>query len=425
MNGQIETLLRLYKEKKIDKERFLSYSPAGIPKDTLSSLIDDYDADLISDDEFIDIIHGIARPPVEVVPPPPKEIDLLEQWKRFERTKYPVVITTKKSMDAYRFYTLPFLEWLTKKTIPAVDVTESIVMEFIRERESERDKEYSPSTIQDYRRHIKIFLGWLEDERVLDKNPLKRMKIKKIKGTPDTFHIRVEHGKLIFSEMNPIYEALYTHPDKFRDWRRVELEIRLMRETGLRTEHARLLQFRDITLGLKEYKGISCGGVISYSRIKPLEKAPKYMPKIPTLISSLFAKRIETYLTMHPEIGKDELVFTDTRRWFQRILAERLRVWAKTPYRIYPKKFRKAFATLLINIEPKASMWKQLTGDNPDTLYDYYADDTLTIEYEGMGLKGYEAIINLIFQNEGLLEEEEPVKRPVGAPRKRAPFTLP
>ena len=417
MNGEIETLLRLYKERKIDKERFIAYAPAEIPKDTLSKLINDYDAGIVSDEEFISIIHGImVRPPAV----PPKVIDLLEQWDRFERTKYPDII---KRIDVHRAYTVPFLKFVTEKGIPATDVTESAVMEFIHDREREREIKYAAATIQGYRRYIKIFFGWLEGERVLDVNPLGRMKIKKLKGSPETFHIVVEHGKLLFSELNPIYEALYTHPDRFRDWRRVEIELRLLRETGLRGEHARLLQYGDINLKIKDFKGISCGGVISYSRIKPYERPPKLMPKIPTLISPLFANRLETYLELHPEIGLDEPIFYQRARGLQRKFIK-LRVWAGVPYKVIPKKFRKAFATLLVNIEPKAAMWTQLTGDKVDTLMDYYADDTLAIEYEGMGLKGYGDIINIIFGAEGLLEEEIPPKSQVRRLGRQA-FILP
>lgn len=421
MNGEIEALLRLYKERKIDKERFIAYAPAGIPKDTLSDLIDDYDAGIVSDEQFITIIHGImARPPV----PPPKVIDLLELWETFEKTKYPDVIK-KKSMDIYRYYIVPFLEWVTRRGIHPADVTESAVMEFVHEHERERDRKYAAATIQNYRRCIKIFFGWLDDERVLDVNPLKRMKIKKLKGSPETFDIVVEHGKLLFSEMNPIYEALYTHPGRFRDWRRVELEVRLMRETGLRGIHATMLEFRDMNLKIKDFGGISCGGVISYSRIKPYESPPKLMPKIPTLISPLFAKRVETYLKLHPEIGLDEPIFYHKgARGLQKRL-KKLQVWAGVPYKVIPKKFRKAFATLLVNIEPKAAMWRQLTGDSVDTLTEYYADDTLAIEYDGMGLTGYGDIVNIIFGAEGILEEEIPPKRPVGRPPGRQKFILP
>ena len=419
MNGEIETLLKLYKEKKISKERFIAYAPAGIPKETFSDLIDDYDAGIVSDEDFISISHGMAALPPGVVAP--RIIDLLEQWDRFEKTKKKFI--TPARLDTYRFRIRPFLVWLSERGISAWDVTQSLLMEYIDERETEREAEYKPSTIQAIRREIKIFFQWLDDEIKEYGTPLKRMKIKKIKGSPDTFHIRVEYGKLVFSEMNPIYEALYTHPDRFRDWWRIELGIRLMRETGLRTEHARRLQFRDINTDIETYKGIRCGGLVSYSRIRvPFERPPKYMPKISTLISPLFGKRIETYLRRHPEVKEDDDLFGIGSRDFQKAL-HKLRVWAGVSYRVYPKKFRKGFATLLVNIEPKPALWKQLTGDSVDTLSDYYADETLGMEYEGMGLKGYADIINIIFDDEGRREEEE--ARHVGRPRKRQAFILP
>lgn len=421
--GEIETLLKLYKERRMSKEKFIARAPFGVPKDAFSDLIDDYDAGVITDEEFISIARGMmAIPPtVERIAPPP-EVDLLEQWDIFERTKSPLV--TKSRLDSYRLRIKPFLEWLTERGIPANEVKESTVMEYIHWREEEYDEKYKASYVQTIRREIKIFFGWLEAERVFDLNPLRRMKIKKLKGSPETFHIKVEHGKLVFSEMNPIYEALFTHPNRFNDWRRVELEIRLMRETGLRGEHARLLQFGDINLEIKDYEGIPCGGVISYARIEPFKRPPKYMPTIPTPISPLFGKRLETYFKMHPEVGLEDSIIYQAARGVQKKL-KKLRTLSGVPYTVTPKKFRKAFATLLVNIEPKAAIWSQLTGDDVGTLTEYYADRTLAITYSGMGLKGYADIVNLIFASEGMLEEEIQPKRPVGRPRRKQAFILP
>jgi len=485
MSGEIETLLKLYKEGKIDKERFIAYAPAGIPKDIFADLIDDFDAGKISDKDFISIAKGMIAVPPPVKAPPPEAIDLFEMWRIFERTKTESGVV--KDISKYRYVIKPFLSWLIETGLPADKVTPSKVMDFIREYErimnisralkkkydltpaevgivkeaikayyvdkcskeevemmlepvpnSEyvakevialceylpEDLKYSPSYVQTIRKDIKTFFGFLEEEIEGFKNPLARMKIGKMRGSPDTFNIEVEHGKLVSSEMNPIYEALYAHPHRFDDWRRVELGIRLMRETGLRFEHAKLIQFADIILTKKEYGKIPCGGVVTYTRLKPFERPRKRLPRITTPISPLFAKRITTYLEIHPEITPTEPLFAVRLRAFEDQLTK-LRVLGDIPYRIYPKKFRKAFGTLIVNIEPKPAMWTQLTGDSTDTLWEHYADDTLSIVYDGMGLKGYADIVNLIFGAEGLLEMEKPPKRPVGRPRKKQAFILP
>lgn len=490
--GDVESMLGWYKEGILPKDRFITYFPAMVPRDFLIGLIDDYDAHVITDTSFLAIVSGM----MPELPPPP--IDLLEEWEKFALSK-----KAKKRLPSYYDRIRPFLVWLTEKRIPVTNrsPTESYLLDYISDREIVRgvydelrtkyrirrkdempviraatfnyiihhdigklgtiletelkaiDSDLDPREIAGeiitivetppreitkfsdaFRKSLinenKTFFNWLvhiSKPRGLTVNPLEDVEAEDYKTRIETFDIEVEHGKLIHSEMNPIYEALYTHPDRFEDWRLVELEIRLMRETGLRVEHARLIHFGDIFLNVKSYAGWSCGGIVTYDRIKPEELAPKFLPKISTPISPLFAKRIETYLELFKPSMDAPIFYQKGSTGFLDKM-HKLRGWADIPYanKVLPKTFRKAFATLLCNIEVKDyAIWEQLTGDSITTLRKRYARGDLRAEYAAMGLHSYADVLNIIFASEGLLEEEIAPKRPVGRPRRKQAFILP
>ena len=298
--GDVESLLNWYKKGILPEDRFIAYFPAMVPKDFVIGLIEDYNARAITDTSFLAIVFGMMP---EL---PPLPIDLLKEWDKFEISK-----KGKKRLSTYRERIRPFLIWLIEKRIPVTNrsPTESDIFGYISDREilrgcyeelrdiyrfsrseesvvrgaifnyivhhdrkklekmlegefkkigSELDPgiaedivtiiETSPVEIRKfkaaYRAAIinenKTFFNWLvhiSKPKGLTVSPLDGVVAEQYKTIIETFGIEVEHGKLVFSEMDPIYEALYTHPDRFVDWRLVEIEIRLMRETGLRGEH--------------------------------------------------------------------------------------------------------------------------------------------------------------------------------------------
>ena len=407
---ELRTLLEAYSATpaRVTREEFLLYAKDWVPdEEKLKSLLKSFDEGRVTMEEFI--MWGI--PPV--APPAVKpKIDLLAEFDRFEATKKDLLALS--SIRSYRSVIKPFLAWLTDKGIPATDVTEPILMEYIHDREEEKGEKYAVGAVMSIFRHIKSFFAWLYDVRVLDSNPLDRLKIKGVKGSPDIFNIVVEERELISSEVNPIYNTLYTHPDRFADWRRFEIEIRILRETGLRPIHALKLEFQDIDLERK---------VIWYDRIRKYERVRKHMPFRETRTSDILVKRINTYLEMHPEITPGDKVFTeyDPHGFYQKFM--RLRVVGGIP-RIYPYMFRYSFCTLIVCVLPKEEMWTEYTGDTPSTLRKHYAR-RLSVEYDEGGLHSYDDIIRIVFNNEGILEGEIPSKRPVGRPRKRQAFILP
>ena len=488
--GDVESLLNWYKKGILPEDRFIAYFPAMVPKDFVIGLIEDYNARAITDTSFLAIVFGMMP---EL---PPLPIDLLKEWDKFEISK-----KGKKRLSTYRERIRPFLIWLIEKRIPVTNrsPTESGIFGYISDREilrgcyeelrdiyrfsrseesvvrgaifnyiihhdrkklekmleagfEEIGSELDPGIAEDivtiietapveirkfkaaYRAAIinenKTFFNWLvhiSKPKGLTVSPLDGVVAEQYKTIIETFGIEVEHGKLVFSEMDPIYEALYTHPDRFVDWRLVEIEIRLMRETGLRGEHARMLQFRDIYLDVKSYADWSCGGIVTYDRIKPEELAPKFMPAISTPISPLLASRIERYLKDFKPDMTAPIFYQRTGDGFL-VKMKKLRGWAGISYtaKVLPKIFRKAFATLLCNTEVKDyAIWTQLTGDSIPTLMKKYVRGDLRAEYAAMGLNSYDDVLNIIFASEGLLEEEIAPKRRVGRPRKRQAFILP
>lgn len=231
------------------------------------------------------------------------------------------------------------------------------------------------------------------------------------------FNIDVVRGKLVFSELNAIYDALYTHPSSFRpagQWRGVELTIRLLRETGLRVKHAFYVEFRDIDLKVKETTYGRCGGVITFGRIRrEYQKESKQMPsaKIQMPISPLFAKRIEEYKDIFGVQEDDRLCYQGYKQFSQQMQALRSFVnVAEYPGLIYTEKttgnlFRKAYATLIVNIQTNDPwLLTELTGDSFTRLKKNYVSDGMRAEYMAMGIDTYEDIVLKVFNQEGMDE---------------------
>ena len=392
---------------RLTREEFLLFAKDWVQEEKLESLLKGFDEKRVTMEEFI----MWAIPPV--APPVVKpKIDLLAEFDRFETTKKDLLVLS--AIRSYRSIVKPFLAWLMDKGIPATDVTESVIMEYIHKREEEKRKKYAAGAVMSIFRHIKSFFSWLYDVRVLDFHPLDRLKIKEVKGSPEIFNIVVKEGELISSEVDPIYNTLYTHPDRFADWRRLEIEIRILRESGLRPIHALKLKFRDIDLERK---------VIWYDRIRKYERVRKHMPYRETRISNILVKRIITYLEKHSETTLEDKVFTEYDSHGLYVKLKHLRVVGGLP-RLYPYMFRYSFCTLIVCVLPKEEMWTELTGDTPSTLRKHYAR-RLAVDYDEAGLHSYDDIIKIVFNNEGILEGEIPLNRPVGRPRKRQAFILP
>jgi len=401
---ELSKLVDAYSENRINRGEFLLFAKEWIPEQKLKSLLMGLDEGRVTKEEFL--LWGI--PHVAVIP----HVDFLDAFATFEETKKDLM--TPNTIRTYGYLVKPFLLWLIEEEITVADVTESVLMRYIHAREEERGKKYATGTVSSISRHVKAFFSWMYDERRIPFHPLARLKVKEAKGSPEIFNIAVEKGLLVSSEVNPIYNTLYTHPDRFTDWRRLEIEIRILRESGLRPIHALRLEFQDIDLERK---------VIWYDRIKKYERTRKYMPLYETRISDILVKRLETYLKLHPEITARDRVFTefDSKGLLDKL--KHLRKVGEIPH-LYPYMFRYSFCTLIVCVLPKEEMWTEYTGDTPTTLRKHYAR-RLAVEYDEGGLSSYSDIINVVFNSEGLLEEEIPPKRRPGRPRKRQAFILP
>ena len=265
--------------------------------------------------------------------------------------------------------------------------------------------------------------------------------------------------KWFYSEVNLIYKWIYDN--KIGDWRRFEILIRILRETGLRLAHATQLKWKNMLYDQKP-------PVITYIDIK--ERGGKKVPDEPTPMSPLLAKRIADYIAIEKERGEEEgfedfvfrldigmgkrsLTMKPTGRYlkigsgsFQVILKKirrrGVRVTADSqgtkvikPFQeapgyerrkikicpLYSYMFRYSIGTLYENILPTPSDKEAFFGDKPDTIKQYYAHPGFRQYYkEGLEktVPTRDDVVTMIFCNEGLYTDESPYCHRKPGPKK-------
>ncbi|GAH93422.1 unnamed protein product, partial [marine sediment metagenome] len=248
---EFNRLLDSYADGRISREVFRLVAKDWIPEEKLDSLLKEFDEGRISKEEFI--MWGL--PPVPVAPPGvplEPEVDFLDAYKVLMGTKRWEALS-KSSKKSYKYFVEPFLEYLMKKGIRKVsEITELDFDDFVHIREKEwmeylkkagkKVEPYSDASVGHYCRVTKSFFSWMRKHylrdlyrrldlvgKLIPVHPFEFMECPVSQGIPDIFEIQVEDGILVESEVNIIWNALYTHPGSVRDWKRFEIELRILR----------------------------------------------------------------------------------------------------------------------------------------------------------------------------------------------------
>lgn len=358
------------------------------------------------------------------------------------------------------------VQYFERQGIHPYDIGDEEITAFIKDYEQKRRKELKdPSYKIDphpWVKALKQFLNYLERDPTFIRYkkiliPTRRKKeekkkeylrvfISKPKPTvpsfqvgerefPDEGWVEIADDTWFYSEMNSVYNTIYDNYTLFDDWKRLEILLRLKRESGLRQEHARHLQWRDILYDRPDPR-------IIYDRLEEISvvRGKKYLPSIPTPISDLLAKRIKIYREEHKKAPYNEpgdsnlfkLMLTTLvtpseeyndfgrLRYFEEITARIRAVGGfqfckeklKDPsIKLFPfcqKMFRWSLGTLYVNIIPDVPEIEQLFGDQYETIKAYYARTGLKDYYKRIGLNSHRDIVTNIFNNEGLREGDMP-----------------
>lgn len=444
---ELRKLLDSYIAGKISREEFFLFAKDFAPdEEKLKSLVKGFDEGRISKEEFI--MWG--TPPVPVAPPPAfplePEVDFLDAYRVFTGTK-PYEDYSLSYKRGFKYFARPFLEYLVEEGIRKVsEITELDFDRFLHIREGEWMKHleemgkkvepYSKASVGSYCRATKAFFSWMRKHylrdlyrrlgllgKIIPVHPFEFMECPTSQGTPDIFGINVEEGVLVESEVNLIWDKLFTHPESVKDWRRMVIGLRILRETGLRPVHALRLEWGDIDTERR---------IIWYDRIRRFVKRKKglpFIPEIETPISKLLAKEVKTFIEER-DVSPGSRIYAE---YDTAGLAKKIRVW-RTRVRLNPftlsgvlfhaYMFRDSYATFACNILTHPDDWKRWCGDDPETLRLHYVVPRMAHVYRDMGLEKFpDDMINMVFEQEGVLEAERP--RRVGRPRKRQAFILP
>jgi integrase len=442
---ELRKLLDSYIAGKISREEFFLFAKDfALDEEKLKSLVKGFDEGRISKEEFI--MWG--TPPVPVAPafPLEPEVDFLDAYGVFIGTKlYEDYSLSYKR--GFKYFIKPFLEYLLEEGIHKVsEITELDFDRFLHIREGEWMKHleeigkkvepYSKASVGNYCRHTKAFFSWMRKHylrdlyrrlgllgKIVPVHPFEFMDCPTSQGIPDIFGINVVKGVLVESEVNLIWETLFSRPESIEDWRRIVIELRILRETGLRPVHALRLEWGDIDTKRR---------IIWYDRIRRFVKRKKglpFIPEIETPISSLLAKEVKSFIEER-DVSLGSKIYTeyDTAGLGRKIRDWRTRVGLK-PFAFsgvlfHAYMFRDSYATFVCNILPHPDDWKRWCGDDPETLRLHYVVPRMAHVYRDMGLEKFpDDVMKMVFEQEGVLEAERP--RRVGRPRKKQAFILP
>lgn len=364
-----------------------------------------------------------------------------------------------------------FFNWLAKNDIHPSDLTSTDLDRHIQEVGA-----FRPTTAK----VVKAFWRWLEREKDVPIHAsIRTLKVEIAKGAEEYYRVfisdlkpeipksqkgvrkfptkgwvQISPTKWFYSELNLIYSTLYEHSDMFDDWRRLEICLRVLRETGMRWVHARWVQWSDIDFLGKEHGGVP---VIDYRKIYPKVLKGKHLPIYPTPISPLLARRIneyrtnwrspaieadDTYIFMFKLTRNDKLTPTsDYRPFFGREASNNIyhilyrirdvgrfakcfeRADASSICPLCLSMFRHSRATLLGNILPSDRDLELYFGDEPSTIKAHYRAAGLIDYYRSIGLSSYDDILTKVFSNEGLYLDEEPEGK-LKRGRKKTTFTV-
>ena len=279
---------------------------------------------------------------------------------------------SNNSVSNYKIDIVQFLNYLLNETKNISEISAFINSKtFSNYIKFLKDKEYKPSTMNRKLSSLKGYINFLEEEKIIDFNPLKHMKLpknpRKIPKTLDDKDIT----------------KLLENPDTLN--LREKTIIELMYATGLRASELINLKFSDINFNSKS---VRVSGKGSKERIIPIHQnalllLKKYWRSEITNHNSTVKNKGKIFIREYLFVNKNKLKLTRQGLWYiLKQIAKRLGIQEN---KITPHILRHTFAThLLYNGVPLRHLQEMLGHSSISTtqIYTHLSDRFVKNEYD-------------------------------------------
>tara|TARA_Y100001970_G_scaffold9282_2_gene10821 strand:+ start:2108 stop:3040 length:933 start_codon:yes stop_codon:yes gene_type:complete len=279
---------------------------------------------------------------------------------------------SNNSVSNYKIDIVQFLNYLLNETKNISEISAFINSKtFSNYIKFLKDKEYKPSTMNRKLSSLKGYINFLEEEKIIDFNPLKYMKLpknpRKIPKTLDDKDIT----------------KLLENPDTLN--LREKTIIELMYATGLRASELINLKFSDINFNSKS---VRVSGKGSKERIIPIHQnalllLKKYWRSEITNHNSTVKNKGKIFIREYLFVNKNKLKLTRQGLWYiLKQIAKRLGIQEN---KITPHILRHTFAThLLYNGVPLRHLQEMLGHSSISTtqIYTHLSDRFVKNEYD-------------------------------------------